>query len=137
MGDYHDSATVDLGADALFDFLSDVENMPKYVDRMQQAHPAHGEAVEVEASLPPEATGGEGPQTVRGEAWFRVDEASRTIRWGAEGDHHYEGELEVSGDGTTSVVDVRLHTEHDEPEAIQEGLAQTLANIRRLATTRG
>lgn len=132
MGDYERSTTVDLPAERVFAFLSDVENLPRYFDRMTQAHPAGGESVEVEAKLPPGAAA-DGPATVHGEAWFRVHEEDRRIEWGAEGEHEYHGELEVDGDDASSTVLVRVHTQHDEPDQINASLDQTLENITRLA----
>jgi uncharacterized membrane protein len=127
MGDYERSTTVDASRDDLFEYLSRVENLPKYMERMTSAKPATGDEVEVEATL-------DGGQTVHGEAWFRVDADNRSISWGAEGPHDYHGEVSVTGDESTSSVTVRLHTLHDDPH-IEDGIDETLANIRRLTAT--
>ena len=47
MSDYERSTTVEAEADALFDYLSDVGNLPRYFSRMTEAEPAGGEAVHV------------------------------------------------------------------------------------------
>ena len=75
---------------------------------------------------------GQGEQEVEGEAWFKVDEDGKRIRWGSEGPNNYSGELEVSANGEGSEVAVRLHTEMDDEKAIEGDLQRTLDNIKRL-----
>ena len=139
MGDYEGSTTVDAPVDDLFEFLSKVENLPRYMERMTEAHSLAGDEVSVEARIEPgdAGTDGEdgsedGERTVRGEAWFRIDADARKLEWGAEGPHDYRGELEVTASDGGSTVTVRLHTMHD-AEGIEDGLDGTLANIQRLA----
>lgn len=124
MATYQQSTDVNAGADALFAYLSDVSNLPKYFDRMTSAQPAEGEAVHTTANL--------NGQEFEGEAWFRVDDGGKTISWGSEGPSNYSGELEVSGEGGSSKVDVRLNTERVESDEINDGLRTSLANIKRL-----
>ena len=140
MGDYEGSTTVDAPVDDLFEFLSKVENLPRYMERMTEAHSLAGDEVSVEARIEPGDAGTDGGQdggedggrTVRGEAWFRIDADHRTLEWGAEGPHDYRGELEVTATDDGSTVTVRLHTMHD-AEGIEDGLNRTLENVRRLA----
>lgn len=136
MGDYERSTTVDVPVDDLFEFLSRVENLPRYMDRMTQAHSLAGDEVSVEARIEPGDVGADasddGERTVRGEAWFRIDADNRSLSWGSEGPHDYSGELEVRPEGAGSTVTVRLHTTH-EAEGIEDGIDQTLANIQRIA----
>ena len=123
MGDFEKSGLVHAPAQQLFDFLSDVRNLPRYLARMTSAEPA-GEGVHVEAVGP-------GGRHEAGDAWFRVDDATRRIAWGSEGVTDYRGELEVSGDDAASTVSLRLHTgfEGGDTDADLEG---ALANIQRL-----
>jgi uncharacterized membrane protein len=126
MPDYQQEATVSAPASALFDFLSDVRNLPKYFDKMESAEPRDGgEAVVTEAKL------GDG-RTVEGEAWFRVDSAAQKVSWGAEGPSGYHGELTVTGDDGTSRVTVALHSEKEHRQSVDDGLRTTLENIRKL-----
>jgi len=141
MADYERTTTIDAPADDLFEYLSKVENLPDYMDRMTSAHSLPGDEVEVEAKIEPgNAGGGSGDagaeRTVGGEAWFRIDADSMTLMWGSEGPHDYHGELEVTPDGAASRVTVRLHTMHD-AEGIEDGIEQTLANIQRITGTDG
>ena len=123
MGDYEQTTTVSADADALFHYLSDVNNLPDYFAAMKSAEPTEGDAVHTVAEV-------DGTE-VAGEAWFTADEEARSIRWGAPGDSHYGGELEVTGAGSGSQVTVRLHTEHGDDVAIANGLSETLAHIKR------
>ena len=149
MADYERSATVDAPADELFEYLSKVENLPAYMDRMTSVRSLPGDEVEVEARVEPGDAGTEGrsgagseagadagERTVAGDAWFRIDADRRTLTWGSEGPHDYHGELQVTGDGASSTVTVRLHTMH-EAEGIEDGIQRTLANIQRLAGSEG
>jgi len=153
MGDYERSTTVDADRDEIFAFLSKVENLPAYMDRLTSARMVSKDEVAVEARLEPQdVEGGSGEQsgngadhgvpgpdrTVQGQAWFKVDERNHSLSWGAEGPHDYHGELEVVGDSSASTVTVRLHTLHDDAPAIENGLDETLANIvRHVASGQG
>jgi uncharacterized membrane protein len=140
MEDYEGSTTVDSPADELFEYLSKVENLPQYFDRMTSARNLPGDEVEVEARIEPGdagSSGGDGERTVAGDAWFTIDADNRTLRWGSEGPHDYHGELEVTASGeAASTVTVRLHTTR-QAEGIQDGIDETLSNIQRLAGSSG
>jgi uncharacterized membrane protein len=144
MEDYERSTTVDAPADELFEYLSKVENLPLYMDRMTSVRSLPGDEVEVEAKLGPGdaassegSSGGDDERTVAGDAWFTIDAEQKILNWGSEGPHDYHGQLEVAPSGdAASTVTVRLHTTH-QAEGIQDGIEQTLANIQRLAGTSG
>jgi hypothetical protein len=139
MGDYESSTTVDAPVDDLFEFLSKVENLPRYMDRMTHARSLPGDAVAVEARVEPgdvgTDAGTDGGRTVGGEAWFRIDADRRSLSWGSEGPNDYRGELDVVAEGAGARVTVRIHTERDDAPGIRSGLEGTLATIRRLAAT--
>jgi uncharacterized protein YndB with AHSA1/START domain len=138
MGTYESTTTVTASPDELFSYLSDVHNLPEYFAAMKSAEPAGA----AEGDAPPDAEAVhsvavvEGQQ-VEGEAWFKRDADARSLSWGSEGPNQYGGELRVDGDGTGSRVTVRLHTEHAEGERIQEGLEETLANIKEKVEAQG
>ncbi len=138
MADYERTTTIDAPAEDLFEYLSKVENLPNYMDRMTSAKNLPGDEVAVEAKVEPQDVGGSdgGERTVGGDAWFTIDADHMKLAWGAEGPHDYSGELEVTPDGAASQVTVRLHTTHDAP-GIDDGIEQTLANIARIAGTEG
>ena len=138
MADYERTTTIDAPAEDLFEYLSKVENLPNYMDRMTSAKNLPGDEVEVEAKVEPQDVGGAdgGERTVGGDAWFTIDADHMKLAWGAEGPHDYKGELEVTPDGAASRVTVRLHTTHD-AEGIDDGIEQTLANIQRITGSDG
>jgi len=123
MGDYEQTTTVSAEPDTLFDYLSDVNNLPHYFAAMKSAEPVEGDAVHTVAEV-------DGTER-EGEAWFTADAEARSIRWGAQGPHDYSGELEVQGAPSGSQVTVRLHTEHTDSQAITDGLTETLDHIKR------
>jgi uncharacterized membrane protein len=122
VGDYEHSTTVTTDPDALFDYLSDVSNLPDYVPAMKSAEPAGGDAVRVVAEV-------DGIRR-EGEAWFTADTRARSIRWGSEGPNDYRGELQVSDADGGAEVTVRLHTERVDGPGIRKGLQETLARIK-------
>jgi hypothetical protein len=129
MPTYERSVQIATEPGPLFEFLSDVANLPRYFDQMTSAERVDGERVHTTAVIQPE---GEPEQRVEGEAWFRVVEGEQRIEWGSEGPNDYRGELDVTPAGEGCEVSVRISTEHDEPDAIEEGLEGTLANVKRL-----
>lgn len=125
MSQHERSLSIDAPASALFDYLSEISNLPKYFTRMLTAEPGDGEAVRTSARMPD-------GQVVEGEAWFRVDDTAQRIEWGSEGPSDYEGWLEVSGDQQASTVQVAISGTHADEDEVDRGLEETLANIKRL-----
>jgi uncharacterized membrane protein len=131
MGDFQATATVDASQDALFDYLSEVSNLPHYFARMTSAASGRGEEVHTTARMPD-------GQQVEGSAWFRVDTDAHRIEWGSEGANDYHGSLEVHEAGGHADVRVRVHTTRvaDNDSEVQKGLVDTVATIKRLVEQR-
>lgn len=130
MADFTGSTHVDVDPELLFDYLSDVANLPRYFPRMTQASPGEGEKVHTAARMP------DGHE-VQADAWFRVMAEGKQLEWGSEGESNYHGSLEVTsvgGAAEVAEVVVNLHTERVEPgdAEVQDGIHETLANIKRL-----
>lgn len=142
MAHHEASTTVNVAANILFDYLSDIQHLPDYLPRLTGVHPT--------APTPPEAQGMEARpprqpvhhevevtadepsgQSVRTEAWIDVVEENRSLRWGAPGDHDYHGELDVEfvADGTSNLT-IRLDTNHPATPAIDEELQHALNTIK-------
>ena len=128
MGDFTGSTTVDAPPASLFDYLSDVDNLPKYFTRMTSAKRGDGEEVHTTAQIP-------GGREVEGDAWFRVDEDTQRVEWGSEGPNDYHGYVDVTPSGDGSQVEVHLHTTRaDDGDAqMEHGIQETLANIKQEA----
>ena len=128
--DYRREQTIDADPARLYDFVSDVANLPQYFARMRSAELVGQEEVRTRAvvEIPDQGT-----REVEGTAWFRRDEQARRIEWGSEGDNAYHGGLTVSGgDDGTSRVTIEIHTEsgHD---GIDEAIDETLATLQSVA----
>jgi uncharacterized membrane protein len=128
MADYLASTDVAAPAAELFDYLSQVQNLPHYFERMTSVTDNEDGTITVTADL--------GDRVVEGEAWFEVDRDAQTLSWGSEGPNDYSGQLEVTGDGSSSVVAVTLRTERVAGVEIQEGLEQTVAVIKLIMESR-
>lgn len=125
MADFSDTTTVSAKPDAVFAYLSDMGNLPRYFARMTSAERGDGEEVRTTASLPD-------GREVQGDAWFRVDDDAQELSWGSEGPSSYSGSLHVRASGDGSEVEVQLHTtrvEAGDPE-VQDGLRETLAKVK-------
>jgi uncharacterized membrane protein len=128
MADYSGTTDVSLAPAALFEYLSDVSNLPRYFARMTSAAKGDGDEVLTTARMP------DGTE-VEGKAWFRVDDAAQRLEWGSEGASEYSGSLEVRAAGDGSQVAVTLNTTrtHEDDPEVQQGIEQTLASIRSQA----
>ncbi len=126
MADFTGTTTVSVPTNALFDYLSDVSNLPKYFSRMTSARPGNGEEIKTTAKMP------DGTE-VQADAWFRVDQDAQRIEWGSEGPSEYSGYLDVRPSGDGSEVEVHLHTTRvaDGDQQTQDGVQETLDNIRQ------
>jgi uncharacterized membrane protein len=127
MGDYSGTTTVDVDSATLFDYLSDVSNLPDYFARLTSAVPGDGEEIETTATMPD-------GQHVGGRAWFRVNQSEQRIEWGSEGPSAYAGYLDVSGTPGGSSVEVHVHTTRvgDGVAEVQDSVEETLSTIKRL-----
>lgn len=123
MGDYEQTTTVHAPADRLFDYLSDVSNLPHYFHAITEADRTGPEEVHVHAET--------GTESHDGEAWFKVDDNQRTLAWGSEGDSDYHGDLSIERvDDESSSITIALHTERVDAAGLEKGLRDTLEQIR-------
>ena len=142
MPDYTDSIDVTAPADAVFKFVSDVNNLPKYLPTVQGAKSQTGERVEVDG----EANG----HHYHSDGWFKVDAGAKTMTWGSDGENDYSGKMTVSGDGSGSKVECSLRftptaeikASMDENQggpsaAMTDGLRASLASIKDICEGTG
>ena len=128
MSDYSGTTHVSLAPAALFDYLSDISNLPRYFARMTSAQKGDGDEVLTTAKMP------DGTE-VEGRAYFRVDSSAQRLEWGSEGPSEYSGSLDVAADGDGSTVSVTLNTSrtHEGDPEVQQGIDETLASIKSQA----
>jgi hypothetical protein len=123
MPEYERTASLAVGADEAFMYLSDAANLTSYVATMVKAVPEEGHELLVAADVQ--------GRHEEGEASFEPDPAARTIEWGSKKNPRYRGWLQVSDTGGGSSVTVRISTDRDDSaEEIDRALDDTMTNIR-------
>ncbi len=142
MPDYTDQIDVAAPADAVFAFISDVANLPKYLPTVHGAHSHGSDRVEVDG----EANGHQYAST----GWFKADPQAKLMSWGSDGQNDYAGKMTVTGDGSASTVACTLRfTPTDEVResmdehqggpgnAMTDGLRASLQSIKQLCEGTG
>lgn len=144
MQEYEQSTTVAAPANEVFAWVSDVENLPKYLPPVKDAGiegPSEGgnpgEKVKTRVEIPDRGE-------FDSEGYLDVDAGARTMRWGAEAERDYTGRLEVAevGDGESEVtvhlsfgprtVEGEIQAQSsDDRNPLEESLRDTLESIRR------
>ncbi|MFO7276396.1 MAG: SRPBCC family protein [Pseudomonadota bacterium] len=140
MSEYEHAVTVRAPADKVFEFVSNVENLPHYLPTVDSAEPQPGERVRVRGRVQGRSYDSDG--------YYRVNAAKRRMEWGSDGENQYRGWLTVEGDGATSNVRVHLSFEPrpdqiqqferqtgDADRTIQQGLEEALQRIQMLFET--
>lgn len=135
MGDYTHSVDVGVPADRLFDFVSDVGNLPKYLPTTKSAQSQGEGRVRVQGEVDGHRYDADGR--------FEVDRAQRKFKWSSDGEHDYHGHLEVADAGDQrSTVTVHIHFDVPPQEAqrfdaqggvdkvLNEGITRALDSIR-------
>jgi len=144
MQEYEQSRTVAAPANEVFAWVSDVENLPKYLPPVKDAGiegsaaaGSPGEKVRITVEIPDRGR-------FESEGYFHVDAEARTMRWGAETGRDYSGRLTVAeaGEGQSEVA-VSLsfgprsvegeiqESSSEERDPLEESLGATLESIRR------
>ena len=142
MPEYTDRIDVAAPADAVFSFVSNISNLPKYLPTVHEAHSEPHERVEVDGT----ANG----HAYKSAGWFKVDQAGRTMTWGSDGANDYSGRMSVSGEGDACKVECALQfTPTDDIKesmdrnqggpsaAMTDGLRASLASIKEICEGTG
>lgn len=143
MPEYEQSLIVHASPDAVFDFISDVRNLPQYLPTLRRAEPSGNERVRVEGDVRGHHYAADGQ--------FHVDRLARRMEWGSDGEMQYRGWMTVE-DAGRSQSEVTVHLSFTPPPqmsqkmdqmsgdhhaAIQEGLEQALQSIQNLVEGTG
>lgn len=137
--EFEQSMTIHASPDAIFDFVTDVRNMPAYLPTARRAEPQQGDHVRVQG----EAAG----HPYDADGYIRTDPARYTMEWGAD-EHDYAGRLHITPEGSgASNVTVRLVFKGQLPGAgsghepsradIEAGIRAALQSIENHVTGRG
>ena len=125
MPDYEHSLTIEASPETVFDFVSDIKNLPKYLPTTHQAEAQPGGRVRVQGEAAGHAYDSDG--------YFRIDAPNHRLEWGSDGENHYRGWLEI--DGAASECEVTVHLmfqskREGRDKTISEGLISALESIR-------
>ena len=132
MGDHERTVEVAASPDAVFAYLAEPKNLPKYVATMTAAVPAGGETVHVAAEVQ--------GRREEGDARFHTDPSQRRIEWAGEGSGAYRGWLKVAAAEAGSAVTVHIHTTHDQgadAAEIDRAFDETMDRIQQLVEGTG
>jgi len=142
MPDYEHSLAIEASPDAVFDFVSDIANLPKYLPTTHKAEAQPGGRVRVQGEA--------GGHAYDSDGYFRLDAPNRRMEWGSDGENRYLGWLEIDGAADECEVTVHLTFQPkpeqsermdeqtgDRDKTIMDGLVAALESIRNYAEGQG
>ena len=131
MGDYESSLSMGAGAQDVFDFVTDVRNLPKYLPTTKDAQPQGSDRVRVQG----EAQG----HRYDSDGYLRSDPDAMRLEWGAD-EGYYSGWMQIEPEDQGSSVTVHISLKGKppgadpdnapDPDDIREGLRKGLESIR-------
>ncbi len=139
MAEYEHQMTINAPPDAIFNFVADVSNLPKYLPTTKSAQPQGQGRVRVQGQA--------GENQYDSDGYLRADRDAYRLEWGAD-EQYYSGFMQIQSTGDSS-SDVTVHISlrgtppgtdpGDKPpdEAIQEGLVTALESIQNHVTGQG
>ncbi|MCU0552193.1 MAG: SRPBCC family protein [Leptolyngbya sp. Prado105] len=142
--DFEQSIQVNAQADNIFQYLSDVRNVPQYLPTVTNAQPQSGERIRTQ--------GHAGDHEYDSDGHFRIDQQRKRLEWGSDGENEYGGWMEVKGNGNQSEVKVHIHyapssetkqhmeeqsPQHSFESAMNEGIGKTLKSIKQICEGTG
>lgn len=144
MREYEYTTIVNSKPQQVFDFVSDVDNLPRYLPTVKNAMSQGSGRVRVQG----EAAG----HQYDSDGSYNVYKDRKRIEWGSDGENQYGGWLEVkdNGGGASASVTVHLSFEPrpalaqqyeqqsgDQDRTINEGLKNALQSVKNLCEDRG
>lgn len=144
MSTYEHTNTVYSDPKQVFDFVSNVDNLPRYLPTVTHAMPQGPERVRVQG----QAAG----HQYDSDGYYRVDTSRRRMEWGSDGENQYRGWLEVRGKEGEAAATVLVHLSFEpRPDiaeqyerqsgnrhrTIQEGLENALQSIKNICEGQG
>jgi hypothetical protein len=133
MSEYEQSLAIQASPQAVFEFVSSVQNLPRFMPTTQHAQALGGEQVRVEGEVKGHQYAADGQ--------FHVDPSAQRLEWKAD-EGYYSGWLQVrpTGDGTASEVTIHIALQGYAPgttaqqrptdQQIERGLADALTSIK-------
>lgn len=142
MPEYEHSLAIEASPDAVFAFVSDIANLPKYLPTTHHAEAQGPGRVRVQGKA--------GGHAYDSDGRFHADPIDHRLEWGSDGENRYLGWLEI--DGVEDECEVTVHLSFqpkaeqgkrmdeqtgDRDKTIQEGLVAALESIRNYVEGRG
>ena len=100
MGEYRGEISINRPAAEVFDFLSDIRNMPRYLPTVRKAAPS-GEG---KVAMQGEANG----HPYHDEGWLKCDTGALRMQWGSDSKPDYGGEIAVQEAGSGAKVSLSM-----------------------------
>jgi uncharacterized membrane protein len=138
MPDFESKITVSAPKQAVFAFVSEVANLPKYLPTVKHAEVAEGQDhIRVTSEVQGESRTQDG--------FFRQATPGERLEWGSDGDKDYHGAMDIKdADANQSTVTVYLHLNpppqdaqdieqrsgQDFEQKMQEGVERCLQSIK-------
>jgi hypothetical protein len=138
MSSYQGSTSVRADAQTVFTFVSNPENLAKYVPCIRHADVGYGDVVHIQGECP--------HGDFRGVGGLFVDAENLRMRWDSRANLKYRGWLQVTDHEDESLVSIHLefdpgmepksneeftHVLKDHPPTIQQTLDEALLRIKR------
>lgn len=137
MPDFESAVSVNAAPQSVFDFVSRIENLPKYLPTVKQAESAGPGRVRVTSVVQGESRTQDGR--------FEATAPDQRLQWGSDGDKDYHGWMEIqdSGNGQSNVTvhlhlnpppqdaqDIQQRTGDSFEQQMQEGVERCLQSIK-------
>lgn len=139
-GDFDESMSIDAPAEKVFDFVSNVNNLPKYLPTTRNALPQQGDRVRVQGQAEGHSYDSDG--------YLRADREHFRLEWGAD-ERDYKGNLQVTPRGERA-SEVRVHLSFNprpgqtpvqqhgpSPDEVRSSIRDALRSIENHVTGRG
>lgn len=121
MPEYERSRVIGAAPEQVFEFLSDVRNLPQYLPTTHHAEPQGPDRVRVQG----EARG----HDYDADGFFRRDQQDLRLEWGSDGELRYRGQLRVEPDGGRGGSRVTVHLSFEPPRGMAQGLGDADSRI--------
>ncbi len=137
--EFERALTMNAAPQRIFDFVSDVRNLPRYLPTLSNAQMQGSERVQVQGEVRGRKYDADG--------FLRKDPGTMRLEWGAE-EGYYSGWMQVKGQGTDRAqVTVHLTFKGEMPGAaskdrptdaqIEDGMQKSLQSIKNLIEGKG
>lgn len=135
MSEFEHSITINASSEQVFDYITDIRNMPDYMPTVREAMPQGSERVRLRGEVAGHSYDSDGH--------LHVDHNAMRMEWGSDGENQYRGWLQVADTQGKTRATVHLsfvprpdmarkmdEQAGDHDLAIQEGLEKALVSIR-------